>query len=530
MKKNVLLILTLLLFLFLPAEQTLAVNLIDEKIERTGQWKILFSLENGSKDNQLGFLSSEFESGLGGSYGVSSFRIYNDNFYLLDNIKQRIVVVSNGDIIGTVELPEYWYEDFLVLNDGFLLLTGEEVLETNMKGEIIELIDVPGQIANKFEFQTADELYLNTDIGTKPISSPELIPNFQQMDHQLYYKDGDNIEISLNKSNNEFPVRFKYGEGSMDILSFNSDSLLLSKTEISDTTSRIITETQVELWGKNGIAASLRVPTEKMQAIPNVMVQTSNNIVYLLLISDTHTSIYQGVLGTEYESLLDDRIQEEIKKEIINIPIDNNIRPLDTGGTNSWIHRYTANQRVNAMINFSWLLTTNNKNMRCSYATLPSQVRNNVAGTRLTGIPYCWGGKNGADKGIIGEKTFGHWQQYGLQTGNISSSYCTNSTGVDCVDFVQLSWNYTKDDLYTGNLRNICNVISRKNVKYMDALNSSSQGHAMLYYESNGSTFYTREATVAGNQEKAKTYVRTATFLDNNGYSTLRYTQMRENP
>lgn len=64
----------------------------------------------------------------------------------------------------------------------------------------------------------------------------------------------------------------------------------------------------------------------------------------------------------------------------------------------------------------------------------------------------------------------------------------------------------------------------------MDALNSSSQGHAMLYYESNGSTFYTREATVAGNQEKAKTYVRTATFLDNNGYSTLRYTQMRENP
>lgn len=274
-----------------------------------GRWEELAIFPH-KKDGVIpGLKGGVHGDGTGGAYGVSSFRVWNGKFYLLDNANKNILIVKSRDDVETIKLfPDGWYQDLLVNgNAGYILLTGDTVIKTHADGVPISESTMGGNTAAKFLPPRNGRVTVLSHVGplerdvtveevTDPVLPDYTITSDEKSATIAWEEDG--VEKSI-------PLQFDVGFAEVEVLAQKEDGLLVAKMETSPNTTGITTEQHIVFVDWEGNETEyLRVPLEKMAAPPTRYLASDGEEVYLLVVGDGWTGIYKGVLGKEKESLL----------------------------------------------------------------------------------------------------------------------------------------------------------------------------------------------------------------------------------
>ncbi len=145
-----------------------------------------------------------------------------------------------------------------------------------------------------------------------------------------------------------------------------------------------------------------------------------------------------------------------------------------------------ALNRAEEMINKEWTLRKEHKEKK-EGVELPAQIAAAAPGTKMHGIPYCYGGYNGLE-------TVGRWQEFSIViegdviAGNVkhieNGGHIPGTVGLDCSGFVSSAFKQSTH-IYSGDYRSLgCLATFLNQLRAGDILVTKSAGddrHVMIY-------------------------------------------------
>lgn len=325
-------------------------------VAERGGMKAVIRLPHGTGESAVGYAPASH----GGkeATGIVSFEVHEGVFFLLDNVQNNIAIVENGAITKKIALPDDDYRDLRLSGQGtFFVLTGTKVLEVDEAGTVVREKELASSIAARFRAFGQDRLLLITDIGwlegDPARNDPAGIPARMDGDgdgddafsaapirndreepglHALWdgtqeeryrlsvytipHKNGGRIVHVDGNTRTETPYYYRIGEGGLEVLDMRDNAYLVEKTELSPDTSRILSETHLTWIDREGRERGwFRIPTEQMAVIPNIFARTDNGHIYLLLVTENDTAVYECTLGQERVSTLAERIKDVLDVE-----------------------------------------------------------------------------------------------------------------------------------------------------------------------------------------------------------------------
>lgn len=189
------------------------------------------------------------------------------------------------------------------------------------------------------------------------------------------------------------------------------------------------------------------------------------------------------------------------------------------------IGRTDVYSRAGNMASVKWYVSAANKTIYSSNVTLPAYVNNATVGTRLTGIPYCWGGFNGyEDEGTdYTVKSFLNVVTGNYTAGNIdcdTSGLQSSTIGLDCSGYVSSAYGLSNKK-GTGGLAasSFGRTIDYDRLMCMDYLVKSGD-HTVLFYQEYviGTTHHFMIYDSSTNAEKVSCRSLERSYFYNNSY------------
>lgn len=536
MKKSILISLTLLLVLSMvmivypgnASSQSDSASVLEDY----GSLTEVASFHYGKGEEEIGYTPAGYETL---DVGPTSFYVLGDTIYILDNVNKKVLIKNANNKVRTISVKNAcWLKDIYVTPEAHVFLLDsckKQVEEFDENGQKINDFMIPATIDLPYELGMNNnrELYVR-----EPGSQAIVLKNSKKFAGISFLNHDENVIPSMvdNKTGSldigdtvhiEIPYQYSFGE--LKVHGISKDTITISKTEVAPDIPVVVAESFIQKLDFNGnVIGTIRIPTEKMNSIPDQMVRLDNNVVYLFSLEKDLARIYKVHLGRKYETKIDQLIESQKSRYnpgALNKADD--YVPLGDTGPNGYLHRSTASSRASTMINFGWTIKTGNL-VEQPNTTLPSFLSSKSVGDQVTSIPYKWGGADGVNEGAGGRSSFLTYQSQGKQTGDINtnkSGGISSVTGVDCSGFVGLAWYRTDQKYSTSTLSQITDPITKSNLKNMDALNAVNF-HTVLYTSSSTDGIYTKEATT-DNGGRSQNYFRSWTWLQNKGFTYIRY-------
>lgn len=260
--------------------------------KETMEW--LFTVNHGEGVQDVGVKSAGYETL---SEGVTSFSIYEQEFYLLDNVNNRIQVYSMlGEHVRTIDLTDvgYWFNDLLIDDSGHIhIITAEEKV----------ILDNTGNVLERSEYKRANKLFPHepsketVSVKTRGATSEvSLVYEGEEMKFE--------IQVNENRSISTIPRKvFSNGDIVVEVLEFVEDLPVI----MLERTLRVYTK-DGELKG----TALLNEEkfTESFSYMPNTTITWEENQFYYLAVLDDKTNIYTINFLENFESQLSDRVEK----------------------------------------------------------------------------------------------------------------------------------------------------------------------------------------------------------------------------
>lgn len=293
------------------------------RILEQSQVNLIMEVGYGDKENNVGI-----DPKGPGSNNVSSFAVYNDTFYILDNANNKILIIDPQGNYRTIPIDEAKnLIDIIVTNDKeiFVLDSGQNlVYRFSNNGELINTYKVSLEIPTALIYMEEYGVTVNQLQGPVAIvetgeriaveDQPYKEIRVSELEGEIHLSDGDRkIEIE---------VDFEHFYGGLTFQSINENQVVFTKTERESEFTTIEPETHVYVVNKHGSTlGAVRIPSENMEISPSHFVKTDGNKIYLLSPESDHLAIYELIPGKSFEKLLDDRIKEN-QPERENIGFD----------------------------------------------------------------------------------------------------------------------------------------------------------------------------------------------------------------
>lgn len=258
--------------------------------KQTMEW--LFTVNHGEGVQDVGVKSAGYETL---SEGVTSFSIYEQEFYLLDNVNSRIQVYSmQGEHVRTIDLTDvgYWFNDLLIDDSGNIhIITAEEKV----------ILDNTGKIFERSEYKRANKIFPRepsketVSVKTRgAVSEVTLVHEGEEMKFE--------IQVGENRTISTIPRKvFSNGDMVLEVLEFVEDLPVI----MLERTLRVYTK-DGELKG----TALLNEEefTESFTYMPNTTITWEANQFYYLAVLEGKTNIYTIHFHENFESQLSDRV------------------------------------------------------------------------------------------------------------------------------------------------------------------------------------------------------------------------------
>lgn len=295
-----------------------------------------------------------------------------------------------------------------------------------------------------------------------------------------------------------------------------SSNAYVYNIDLNPNSSKVQGERYLSKYDKAGkLLGRIHLQTDKTFAPTRDMFITESGKVYWMAVTDSQTKIFE-VTFNNIEPLKEFPVTHTLNEA------SSNVQP----------HKSTSYDRIeligraDTQINYSWVYNTANGQNPPSGVTKPTWLASTPYGTRVTGLPYCWGGFDSTYSSTRPSSwdNFGDAMGQGKFAGNVSASgtYKEDTAGPDCAGFISAVAGFSSRsstyDIYDNDSTEVPNLIDRLTMDiFIDR-----PSHVMFYFgDLSGQGISTKEATTAG-PEKAKNYSRTWTWLDTNGYELRR--------
>lgn len=468
--------------------------------------------------------------------GPISFAISNsDDIYVLDDVDKQVEIFNcKAEYINTIDLisDDAYYDIEIRHNKNIVLLTYKgELLEYNNKGTLVNNTSLGIQ-----------EKYINMTQLMKDKENKIILRNF--LKGTDYYIDSkeirtiyDSVQIKRTKEKEmnvttdgmNIDLLYDYGIGNTYPITYtNNNELILLKTDVCMDSKIDLKQTIIKINLKNGKKEYVEIePSDDVYYFLQPFYVTKSGRVFCV-------NCKQDIINIKELKFLKDRIINT-KKEDVTSPI--NLTNYTTTSDFDFLRHYNAYGRGVEMAEYEWEYNPSTMKTASTSTTQPPDHLVNVSQiTTETGIPYKWGGKTGLDTADFGiswsmQNNFIDEINDGDTAGDINSSSVVASTaGIDCGGFIIAAFELPYE--------RSCTMIKSGNYEFEDGYwhtgyGGSSYGAgsigvcsfhvfmAVVGYEGiNGELLglETLESTTSGYGDKVKSYSRTATDIDNNGY------------
>lgn len=478
----------------------------------------------GNEEGQVGYFIDETDFNL----GPQDFVVEGDTIYILDAINNRINLYTNNEYCESVYLDNCISAlRFFVEDEGiFVVDSNNQILQYTKTGEEIQVYSIPESIwaCMVTDLEILDsKMYIQTDYQeTYCIGEVEVEENVAT--YVSEYEASDFITLNFAKSDSAgFVIEDSYSdEHGLDLDNSNkyvsaigddsSGNTYLLVKEYVELNGKIALETSIQKYSSNGEELGYAIINQDDWVIyPSKYVfVTEEGKVYLLSCKSDKTTVSEVVLGTSDKSKLSEMV--ESLSVMSDMESDDSIIEPASFSTIG-LTRSQVRARADNMATLKWTVTSANKTSRAN-VTLPSYVANASVGTRLTGIPYCWGGFNGYD----GSNSFANLVSGNYTAGNVNISipgYIGGTIGVDCSGYVSSAYGLSSKES-TSTLAVSGRQINYSDLQQMDYLVSAGN-HVVLYYYGPGTTYYHvyHAGTSAG---KVTVSGYDVSYFVNNGY------------
>ncbi|MEN6462619.1 MAG: hypothetical protein ABFC94_14785 [Syntrophomonas sp.] len=486
----------------------------------------------GAENEQLGQLTEGTEK-----EGPKSFAVMDSTIYILDSVKKRVVVYSDGKFDKEILIDYCNYPLDIVCNGTQLYIYDDPdnpiVYQVSLDGKLINkcTVSIPsldrtrnslkrlsvGSNGSVYIVDCAyNEYELDSISGTIKTPSKGISNKYNT---QRYYgqigKDGKRHLISLD-SNIDIPLDTQGVSSGVEILGYDKDENVYVLVLDMANTSKTSVEFAVTKYDKNGTFSGVaRIPIEQYYYTPIRMVNiTPEGNVYLMITGKSGVEFRNLGLSSSINSNILSFAQEQLQGENENAERDNSV-------LRTFNSRQTTNDRAWAIDNCYWYYAQYNYQPVPSGAMRPDWLT--AYNENKYGIPYCWGGFDAMDRHSDGTS----WSNYvdamnnQIFAGNVycNGSYKTGTAGLDCAGYCGACLGYSNPKPGTWTLwgdshshslseRGLCDIYIEPNTHVLFFISEQTDGTGII----------SAEATTSGD-DKCKIYSRTYSWLNSGGYS-----------
>lgn len=466
------------------------------RVENVREGEAVFSqwmrIEAGEGENQVGYRQDRISSG-----GPEDFLFTPEGeLCIMDAVNHRIMFFEGGAWVRNLSVEFVNHPDLFCYYDGSFYI---------LDAYSDRLFEVNAQTGEYAAIATPEEL---PSICVFDVFADESGAYVHFNDNSVYAVEGSKLVKSpmiYSTSVSGGTARVDVGERSWRIDAPNCSASLvhaddkgniyLMMSEGTDDCSTLLVETTLRKYDKDGrLVGRAILPFEDWFCMPSRTFRVDGDgRIQMMICENGFVGMYTLTLGTSMETNMPELTRRARE-------MDEESRNTQTKGAQYSISltRDQVRKRAADMVNLTWTLQAGNKEPP-SGTKLPDYIKNASPGTRMTGIPYCWGGFNGLTAvgskkrflDIIREPYQGHLYSAGNILG--SGNYKSGTAGLDCSGFVSYAYGLSKKWGTGGLLSDLGHNISHSQLQPMDML--VKEGHVMLFIGKSGAKYDVYEAT-----------------------------------
>lgn len=482
------------------------------RVENGREGEAVFSqwmrIEAGEGENQVGYRQDRISSG-----GPEDFLFTPEGeLCIMDAVNHRIMFFEGGAWVRNLSVEFVNHPDLFCYYDGsFYILDAysDRLFEVNAQTGEYAAIATPEELPSICVFDVfADEsgayVHFNDNSvyaveGSKLVKSPMIYSTSVSggtarvdVGERSWRIDAPNCSISLVHADDKGNIYLMMSEG-------------------TDDCSTLLVETTLRKYDKDGrLVGSAILPFEDWFCMPSRTFRVDGDgRIQMMICENGFVGMYTLTLGTSMATNMPELTRRARE-------MDEESRNTQTKGAQYSISltRDQVRKRAADMVNLTWTLQAGNKHVHNDKTMrIPNYIANTPAGTKMTGIPYCWGGFNGLTA-VGAKKRFLDIikQPFGgklYMAGNLNSNdqYVDGTAGLDCSGFVSYAYGLNKKWGTGGLYSDLGHKISHSQLQPMDMLVISGE-HVMLYIgKDSGGRYEVFEATTGGLDKTVRRYI-----------------------
>jgi len=389
------------------------------------------------------------------AFGPQDFLVKDDgSICILDSINEKIVIFDNGEMIGEIDISpmshytfaqmfRYYDGRFYVLdlisntigifNDNSMTwLSSVDVIplpENLLSGEILDFfVD-----NNGIRLVTADDDYLKHHNNEDFIIQTSTLRSVTSIISNRGLQESD---LTVHIGNNNWVIPQGRTEVVGVLSSDNHGNIYVDVHDYVSNVAHYSSERTIRAFDNNGnVLGYARLDYQDWVTYPLKDIKvTSDSRLYIMSCRDSYVIIEEIVLGQQYTSRMDELTLEAIALDSLNVECI--VNEQETIGLRNVISltRNQVNSNANDMVHPQWTVNANNKKV-FGNVKLPAYVANAAVDTKVTGVPYCYGGDDNRADFLSNQSS--------LTAGNIDKStggFVKGTTGADCSGFVSRAY------------------------------------------------------------------------------------------